>query len=258
MPGTKITIRKYVLSLTGLILLILLWWIASLQQKPGTYLLPAPKATFEKLIGFFSTGIVFRDLTETLSRMLGGFLLAAVLGTLTGMLLGSVAILRQMLESLMDFFRSIPVTALYPVFVLLFGIGTGSKIAMIFWACYFVISINTMYGVLQSNPIRRRMAGLYGARPFSIFTRITFFDALPYTMVGLRIGISYSLIVSILTEMFMGSQYGIGQRITESYNLYQIDALAAWIIIAGILGYLLNRLFVIIEKKSVGWKFNAD
>jgi ABC-type nitrate/sulfonate/bicarbonate transport system permease component len=255
---TKAGIRRTALSLVGFALLILVWGISFLQQKAGTYLIPDPIVTFGKLASLISTGNAFRDLLETLSRMLCGFLLAVVAGTLFGLLLGSISLLRMMLDSFIDFFRSIPVTALYPVFVLLFGIGNSSKIAMIFWACFFIICVNTTYGVLQANPVRRRMADLYGASAFRIFRQITFFDALPYTIIGIRIAISYALIVSILTEMFMGSQYGIGQKITESYNLYQIDVLFAWIIMAGILGYLLNKAFVTIEKKLVGWKPNAD
>ena len=190
--------------------------------------------------------------------MLAGYLLAVVFGISCGLMLGSFPLARKMFDSTIDFFRSIPVTALYPVFVLVFGIGSQSKIAMIFWASFFIICINTTYGVVQTNPIRRKMAQLYGANWFQVFSKVTFYDSLPQAMVGLRVALSYALIVSILTEMFMGSQYGIGTKITEAYNLYQIDAMFALILIMGALGYLLNIIFIKIEKRIVGWKFNAD
>jgi NitT/TauT family transport system permease protein len=258
MPTLLAKITNVVVRTGGFLLVILLWQYAFATQQSGSYLIPSPFATFQKLISFFQEVSIFRDLYETLFRMLLGYFLAGIFGILVGLLLGSFPIAKQMFDSPIDFFRSIPVTALYPVFVLVFGIGSQSKIAMIFWASFFVVCINTIYGVVQTNPIRRKMAQLYGANWFQVFTKVTLFDALPATMVGLRVAVSYALIVSILTEMFMGSQYGIGAKITETYNLYQIDAMFALIIITGLLGYMLNILFVKIESKFVGWKFNAD
>jgi len=69
----------------------------------------------------------------------------------------------------------------------------------------------------------------------------------------MRIAISFALIVEILCEMFMGSQFGIGQRITESFTTYAIPELYALILLAGILGFFFNRIFVYFEKKLVPW-----
>jgi NitT/TauT family transport system permease protein len=247
--------RKIFLPLLGFFCIIVVWWIFFASQEHNTYLIPSPVSTGKTFLSLFTNAAILRDVGETLYRMIAGYLLAGVAGIVCGLLLGSFRVLEEMFESVIDFFRSIPVTALYPVFVLGFGIGSGSKIAMIFWASFFIICINTAYGVLQTNPIRRKMAELYGANWLEVFTSITFYDSLPQTMVGMRVALSYSLIVSVLTEMFMGSQYGIGQRITEAYNLYQIDSMFALILISGILGYVLNTIFVRIEKKVVGWKY---
>jgi NitT/TauT family transport system permease protein len=246
------------LGCVGIALVLLLWWVAFHNQKHDTYLIPDPVTTFQKIGSLFVSPMFYRDIGETLYRMLSGYFLAAFFGVGCGLLLGSFKTARRMFNSIIDFLRSIPVTALYPIFILVAGIGSESKIAMIFYASFFIITINTMYGVLQTNPVRRKMAQLYGANWFQIFTKVTLFDSLPYAMVGLRIAISYALIVAILTEFFMGSNYGLGQRITETFNLYQIDAMYAYIIIVGLLGYVLNLIFVRIEKKLVGWKFNAD
>jgi ABC-type nitrate/sulfonate/bicarbonate transport system permease component len=251
-------VKTSLFGLIGLTIIIIIWWYIYQRQKEGTYLVPSPINTFEKLYSLFLTGTIFRDLYETLYRMLAGYVLASIVGISFGLLLGSFSVFRKMFSGIIDFFRSIPVTSLYPVFVLGFGIGSESKIAMIFWASFFIICINTTYGVIQTNPIRRKMALLYGASPYQIFTKVTFFDALPNAMVGLRVAISYALIVSILTEMFMGSEFGIGAKITEAYNLYQIDTMFALIIVTGMLGYLLNLLFSQSEKKLVAWKFHAD
>lgn len=254
----RIKTKNGLLALIGVVLVIFIWWYAFQNQKPGTYLIPSPITTFQKLGALFINGEIFIDIYQTLFRMLSGYLLAGIFGIGCGLLLGSFSPVRKMFSGIIDFLRSIPVTAIYPVFVLVFGIGNQSKIAMIFWASFFIICINTTYGVMQTNPIRRKMSQLYGANWFQIFSKVTFYDSLPQAMVGLRVALSYALIVSILTEMFMGSQYGIGAKITETYNLYQIDSMFAFILITGILGYLLNIIFIIVEKRLVSWKFNAD
>ncbi|MCW3125800.1 MAG: taurine transporter permease [Bacteroidetes bacterium] len=251
-------IKSTLLGCVGIILVLLVWLFAFQHQKAGVYLIPSPISTFQKLGGLFASVVFYQDVAETLLRMLSGFFLATLFGIVLGLLLGNFPTIRKMFNGIIDFLRSIPVTALYPIFILTSGIGSESKIAMIFYASFFIICINTMYGVMHTNPVRRKMAQLYGANWYQVFTQVTFFDSLPYAMVGLRIAISYALIVAILTEFFMGSSFGLGQRITETYNLYQIDAMYAYIIIVGLLGYSLNFIFNKIEKAVVGWKFNAD
>jgi NitT/TauT family transport system permease protein len=185
--------------------------------------------------------------------MLSGYVLAATVGIAVGMLVGLIKPFYDATVGIVDFFRSIPVTSLYPVFVLSLGIGHSSKIAMVFWASFFVIALNSAYGVLQSPKLRAQMANLYGAKGTQIFRWIVFYDALPQTMIGLRIALSYALIVEMLCEMFMGSELGIGQRLTEAWTTYAIDNLYALIMLAGLFGFLLNRVFVYIERRAVPW-----
>lgn len=244
---------KFIKILLGLISVIIIWQILHSFSFIEPTLFPSPKNTFVTLVSIIEKGNILPDLVTTILRMFAGFGLASILGIFIGILIGLSKFIYDSVEGIIDFFRSIPVTTLYPVFVLLFGIDHLSKIAMVFWSCFFVIVLNTAYGVIQSTKIRRKMAKLHGASNFQIFRWITFFDALPQTLIGLRVAISFALIVEILCEMFMGSEYGIGQRITESFTTYSIPQLYALIIISGILGYFFNRLFVYFEKKLVPW-----
>jgi ABC-type nitrate/sulfonate/bicarbonate transport system permease component len=261
----KIKYKKFFYVLAGIGLVIGLWHLTFLYQPAGTSLLPSPQATFEQIADLFYyqprwkiwklfSLEVFIDIGQTIGRMLVGYVFAILLGVTIGLILGRVKAFRLMFGGVIDFFRSIPVTALFPAFVLLVGVGSVSKVYMVFWACFFVICINTIYGVVQANPTRQRMAHLFGADNYDIFTKVIFFDALPQTFVGLRIALSYALIVSVLTEMVMGSKYGIGQKINDTYNNYQMDKMFAYLLITGLLGLALNKLFVYLEKKSSGWR----
>jgi ABC-type nitrate/sulfonate/bicarbonate transport system permease component len=248
-----------------LICVLLIWHLVYLYQPPHTHLIASPATTFRHLQDLFYykpfwkfwkifNNAVFQDIGATIGRTLLGFLYASVVGIIIGLVIGQVKQLRYMFGGVIDFFRSIPVTALIPAFTLLSGVGNSSMIYMVSWACFYVVCINCIYGTIQTNPMRKRMAKLFGASSFKVFTRIVFFDALPQIMVGLRIAISYALIVSVLAEMTMGSNHGIGQKINEVYSDYRIDVLFSYIFIIGIIGLSLNWLFLWVENKLAGWK----
>jgi NitT/TauT family transport system permease protein len=170
-----------------------------------------------------------------------------------GLLLGATQLGYDLSSGMLDFCRSIPVTAMYPVFVLLFGIGHISKAAMVCAACLWVVTLNTAYGAIQANPTRRKMAALCGATPSQVFRLIVFYEALPQTLIGLRVALSYALIVEILAEMFMGSETGLGQRIVEAYTTYSMPQLWALIAVTGGVGLLLNRAFIWCERQLAPW-----
>ncbi len=250
---TKSNLTRLAKILTGPVFILILWQFVYELKIFDSSLFPKPIDAFRALWEMTSSGKILPDLRDTVLRMLAGFGLATIFGVALGLLLGSFTPMFESAEIVIDFFRSIPVTTLYPVFVLIYGIGDLSKIGMIFWASFFVITLNSAYGVIHSTKVRAGIVKLYGASPSQIFRWITFYDALPQTLIGLRVAISFSLIISILCEMFMGSKYGIGQLITDAFTTYQIDKLFALIIISGLLGYFFNRIFVFFEKKLVPW-----
>ena len=247
--GSKLIILK----LSGIFAVLIIWQIVYSLSLLEPTLFPSPIDTLSVFLKIFISGSVIPDMLSTIVRMLTGYFLAVIVGVFIGLIVGFVKPLYESCEGIIDFFRSIPVITLYPVFVLLFGINHLSKIAMIFWASLFVIILNTAYGVIQSNRTRRDVAKLYGASRYQIFKWVTFYNALPQVLIGMRVAISFALIVGILCEMFMGSEFGIGQRITEAFTTYTIPELYALILLSGILGFLFNRFFVFFEKKLVPW-----
>ncbi len=245
--------RRIALGLLGPFLLILLWYLAVALRLFEPSLLSTPTKSLATLWDLLITGSIFPDIYATLWRMFAGYFLAAVVGITLGLLLGVFRPAYETFSAMVDFFRSTPVTTLYPLFVLLFGVGHSSKIAMVFWACFFVIALNSAYGAFRVTKVRKEMARLYGATPLQIFRWVVFRDALPQTMIGLRVAISYALIVEVLCEMFMGSKHGLGQRVIEAYSTYAIENIYAIVIITGVIGYVLNRLFVVLERRVVPW-----
>ena len=246
-------LKRVLLSMSGFVALLIIWQVVSSLSYTNKTLLSSPSSTFSAFGNLIIKKNILIDVSQTVGRMLLGFSLATILGVLTGLIIGTSKNLHYLTNGVIDFFRSIPITILYPIFIMLYGIKSGSKIAMIFVACIFVIILNTAYGVMQANPLRQKTAKVFGASKPQIFKWITLYSALPQALIGMRTAISLSLIISILCEMFMGSRYGIGQKVMDSFTTYQIPELYALIIMAGIIGFLFNWVFVKIEKRIIPW-----
>lgn len=242
------------LKFLGVIIFIALWWAMKLLFFAKSNYMPAPLETFEKCFDLFADGKLHTDLLSTLSQFFQGFLLAAVIGIPVGLLLGYFKKGYSTFEVIIDFFRSIPVTALFPIFILFFGIGSTTITAMVAVASFWVILINSAYGVIYANATYLKVMDSFRATTWQKFTEVIFYEALPFLFVGLRVAVSFGLIVVIVSEMFIGSQFGLGARVYRAYETYLITDVYAITIIIGSLGYLLNKLLFTVEKKIVHWK----
>jgi len=240
-------------SLLSLLFLIAIWVLITSFHLINPLFLPFPWRVIITLFQLFTTGKIGADILKTLYRMVLGFGLGAIIGIPIGLAMGKSDKIYHSLEFLVDFFRSIPVTALFPLFLVVFGIGDVAKFSIVAWSSCLIILINTMYGVKNSKKTRTMVAQSMGANNYEIFTKIVFFEAVPHIVAGLRTALSMALIVVVVTEMFMGTELGIGQRIFNASMTYRIPEMYSAIIIAGLLGFLLNKFFVIVETRLVHW-----
>lgn len=247
-------VTRFLFPTIGAALLVSVWALVSWAGLVNPVLLPGPNAILFEVYKLLASGDLAPDIRFTLMQMLTAFGLAALGGTALGLAMGSFKPVYRATIPLLDFFRSVPVTSLYPVFVLALGIGALSKLAMAFVAAVWVVALNTAYGVQHSSPVRAQMATLYGASRSQVFLLVRFFETLPQTAVGLRVALSYVLVVEILAEMFMGSELGLGQRLTDAYTKYRIAELYAVILIIGLIGFGANRLFQAVEQRTIHWK----
>lgn len=240
-------------TFVGPVLVICIWSLVSYGGIASSTLLPQVHVTLVKLFEIFLSGEIFPHLLSTLWITFAGFVLASIFGVSIGVYLGAYPKVYKMFETVIEFFRSLPGTAMFPLFLLVFGIGDGSKIAIAFFISFWVILVNAAYGVIQSSKIRRRVANSFGASDTKILTSVTFMDALPQIYIGLKVGLSLALIAVVVSEMFIGSNTGLGQKIYDSYLTYEISNLYAWLFITGTLGYILSRLCSVFETRYIHW-----
>ena len=227
----------------GPLAVIVLWFLLSISGIIDTFFLPSPLETFKDMVVLIVSGTIIPDIMITLGRVLAAFTLA----------LGTSAKAYESVEFVIDFFRSIPATAMFPLFLLIFGITDSSKIAVAAFSSSLIILFNTAYGVRHSKKTRVFAAKVMGASRTQIFKHISFWESLPQTFVGIRIAVSLSLIIIIVTEMFIGTTAGLGKLIVDFQYTYNISGMYAVILLTGIIGYLTNAIFIIAEKRFIHW-----
>lgn len=237
----------------GPAIILFIWWLVTALGLVDTLFLVSPQVAFAKLWSLLVSGEILPDLWATLFRMLLGFGIAIAIGVPAGLLLGSSKKLYSYFEFVIDFFRSLPATALFPLFLLIFGIGDSAKIAVVVFIATWVIIINTAYGVFHTPKGRLRYLLTLKAKKSQIFREVTLPEATPHIVVGLRTALSLSLVVIIAVEMFIGTRVGLGQRIFDSQLTFRISELYATILLVGIIGYLLNKIFLSIETRFIHW-----
>lgn len=237
-----------------LIFFFILWIFVTQKHFFKPIFLPSPQdviSSFKETI-FTSEGL--KNILFTLKRTVIGFFIAVIISVPFGILFGVFKKIYKSVEWFIDFFRSIPVTAMFPLFLIFFGFGDASKIAMGAWACGFVILVNTVHGVWNTKPNRKIMALTKRATYFQILTKIIFFETLPFIFAGIRIGVSWNLIVVIVAEMFIGTKYGLGHMVYDASIMLDTPAVFSGIITIGFIGYFINRIIILLEKKIIHWK----
>jgi len=149
--------------------------------------------------------------------------------------------------------RPISPIALFPVFILWFGIGIFSKIAIIFWVCWFPILLSTIKGVKSVDPILIKAARSMGASDSKLFKSVILPSSTFWIITGLRIGAASSLLALIAAEM-IGTNSGIGFFVLTSAYTFKTVNMYAGILAIGLIGFFFNYLFIFLEKKLTNWK----
>ncbi len=237
----------------GPILLLIVWGLVNGAGLVTPKLLPSPLLTAEALVAGLWSGGLGTDLLETLRRTLEAFAVAACAGIPLGIVIGSSTSVYKSLEFVIDFFRSTPATALFPLFMIVFGLGDGAKVAVAGFSAMLIIVFNVAYGVMNARPTRMLAARIMGAPRLRVFSDVTFFESLPQTFVGVRTAVSLALVVIVVAEMFIGSDNGLGRRIIDSQITFDMPGLYAAILLSGALGYVLNVLCTTLEARLVHW-----
>jgi ABC-type nitrate/sulfonate/bicarbonate transport system permease component len=237
----------------GVVILLFIWQVAFWVEVVDHVLLPSPGSMFVAVWQGMTGGQLLIDFLRTIERTSLSILYAGLIGIPLGIILGSSTALYQSVEFVVDFFRSTPASAVFPLFLAISGPGDATKIQVAAFGASLVILFNVAYGVMNARKTRLQAAQVMGAPKYRVLTDVMLFESLPQTFVGLRNGVSLALVIVIVAEMFIGSVDGLGHNVLDNQMLFEMPRMYAAIFVAGALGYGFNLLFLLVERRYVHW-----
>lgn len=187
------------------------------------------------------------------TRVAQGFALAVVLGVPLGLAIGWSRIAALMLDPMVQGLRPIPITAWLPFSIALFGIRDFGSVFLIFLGGFYPIVVNTTQGARDVERNLVRAATMMGASPLQLLRRVVLPSAMPSIFTGLRLGLGISWTAVIVSEM-VAVKSGLGYVLWDAYYVGRMDIVLADMVSIGIMGYLSDRLIVLIERRVLVWR----
>lgn len=244
--------------LVGLILeawlpvtILCVWWVAS--SSSTSFYFPSLQVIMETFADtWFSSDRLMDDVLPSMLRFLVALLIAFVVGISMGTLLGLHATLRQAVQPLLDFFRALPKPAILPIAIVALGVGDSMKIFIIAFGAMWPILLNTIDGVRGVDSGLHDVSRVYGFTRRQRIFRLVLPAASPQIFVGARIALAIGLILVVVSEM-VASTNGLGHFVLLSQQTFAIPEMWGGIILLGIIGYLVNLVFVLCERRVLAW-----
>jgi NitT/TauT family transport system permease protein len=189
----------------------------------------------------------------SLYRALGGFALAAAAGIFLGILMGRSKLVAGLLDPLFSGTYAVPKLALFPIFIFLFGIGSLSKVALVFLECLYPIVIMSYQGARSVNRVLLWSAQNMGASRGETLRRVVIPATAPFIFAGFRVAVPVAMIVVVITEM-VSSADGLGYLVIYSLASLKTDRMLAVVVAIAILGYLLDKAVVLARDRLIYWE----
>lgn len=196
------------------------------------------------------------NLLPSLGRMLGGLVIAGLIGIALGIAIGRIRVLAELAEPVVHFFRAIPPPVVVPVFLFIFQIGTPMEVGSIVFGVVWPVLVNTIDGARHINPGQLETARAFRLGPVQRLRRVILPGAAPKIFAGLRIGLAVALILMIVAE-FQGSTDGIGKEMSIAQSDLDVPTMWAIIVLLGLLGIVLNALFGLGERRVLAWQHGS-
>lgn len=238
---------------TGSALLILVVWQVLVQTGNISELfLPAPSSVLNAMWTMTVSGRLPWAVLVSLNRVVQGFVWGSFVGIVLGLLAGATGWVEDILDPWIAAVYPIPKSALFPLFLLWFGLGEPSKIITIAVGVLFLVLVNTMTGVKSINPLLIKAALDLGASRFQVFIKVILPGALPNIFTGLRLGAGMALILVFITEI-EATKAGLGFLLWEAFQLLETKDVFAAVVTFGLLGVATTWLLQWIERLACPW-----
>ena len=232
---------------------LLIWEAAARSGLWSKLLFPSVFSIAYEFGLFLVTPERLHEAWVSLYRALGGFALAAVVGIFVGMLMGRSKLAAGLLDPLFSGTYAVPKLALFPIFIFVFGIGSLSKVALVFLECLYPIVIMSYHGTRSVNRVLLWSAQNMGASRAETLRRVVIPASAPFIFAGFRVAVPVAMIVVVITEM-VSSADGLGYLVVYSLSSLRTDRMLAVVVAIALLGYLLDKAVVLARDRLIYWE----
>lgn len=243
-------VAKVTVSLFGV---VMVWELLCSLNLVNPALFPSPFAVWLAAIDLVNSGVFFNDLAVSTGRAAIGFAIGASLGIIVGLLTARTRLFHLMLNPVFTIFRPIPAIALVPVAIVWFGIGESSKYFVIAYTVFLSVWLNTHHGMEHVSTLYIRAARSLGASKLREFVMVVVPASAPHIFAGLRLGAALAFLSLVAAEL-TGASAGIGYRLQEARQFILMDRMFVGLIELGILGALVDTVFVLLSRWLVHWE----
>ncbi len=244
-------------STVGRILIIasvfLLWELLPTVGVVNRTFLPPLSTVLQSLYGLIASGELLKHVLVSAKRVAAGLGIAILIGIPLGIMMGWFKDFEKTVDAPLQAGRQVSAIALFPVFILFFGIGELSKAAIIFWASVWPILLNTVGGVRGIDPVLIRCAESMGAKGGTLFRKVVLPAAAPSIFTGVRLGAAYAFMVLVAAEM-VGANAGLGFLVLHSQEVFRIPEMYGAILALAAFGLCINNLLLLCERRATRWR----
>ena len=250
---TNTEVKGRLLSLLVAIAVSVAWETAARLGWVSAIFFPAPTAAFRALVDMSASGALWHALGASLLRLGAGALIGSVVGATLGFAMGALRPIRIVLDPFVAALHPIPKLALFPLFLIILGIGEASRIALVVAAALFPMLLSVMNGVSHIGRFYFEVAKSYGAGGRMMLFRVMLPGSFPSFLTGLRLALNTSLVVVIAVEM-LSSDDGLGALVWMAWQTMRIHELFAVLIVIALLGLGFNRVLGFLDRRFARWR----
>jgi NitT/TauT family transport system permease protein len=244
--------RLLVLRIAFLIAVLAVWELVVALGWVDQFWVSRPTAVIRRIMQILPSGQLYADAAFTMKSVIIGFLISTIAGIASACLLYKYRTLQRVVDPYILALYSMPRLALAPLFIIWFGVGSASKIALVVSLSYFIILLNTYAGLSNVNPRLISQVKLMGASDWFIFRKVSLPASIPWLLSGARVALGFALIGAIVGELIV-SEEGLGLRIARASGLFDTTGVFAYLVIVAALGMLFDQGVRWLERRLAAW-----
>lgn len=231
---------------------LLIWELAARAGWISSTFFPPPTKIWDAILKLIGNGEMASALGATLLRFAVGLISGSLMGALLGLMMGWWPRLQVFLDPFIAAVYPIPKIAIFPLLMIIFGLGEGSKFVAILLAAFFPMLVTSLAGVQQINKVYFEVGQNYGARGWQVLTHILLPGSLPSLMTGLRLSTNMAFVIAISVEV-ISAKTGLGVLLWFGWQTFRVNELYAVLVVISLLGIVLNYLLERLTQGLIPW-----